>query len=259
MRLPIKAFRGGRSNRCILTVQRLCRNAPAICGPLLLYLQDKHFRVRHPERPLRGRLATARAHTTPPGLRGAGVGDAPPRWLAQPRGLSGNRRRARAERGKHEERGFLRAETGVDIVGEGGCGRWRGRGGRPVDPGVLPARQAFPRSSFLTAPGSWAVTHSLSSSRAPQPLGPQEGTIPIRLPGSVVNNKRVATALQSVAATGGWRVGFHSHWITDDWLLPAGVVQDWLAIIPDRNPTVFLASFFSSVNSWFSKPGLVFL
>lgn len=50
LRLPIKAFRGGRSNRCILTVQRLCRNAPAICGPLLLYLKDKHFRVRRPER-----------------------------------------------------------------------------------------------------------------------------------------------------------------------------------------------------------------
>lgn len=108
------------------------------------------------------RLATALAHMTPRGLRGTGIGAAPSRWLAQPRGLSGNRRRARKERGKHEERDFLRAETGVDIVGEGGCGRGQGVVGRWT-PGWLPACHAFPRSSVLCSgvPGSHAFRQLL--------------------------------------------------------------------------------------------------
>lgn len=148
MRLPIKALRGGRNNRCILTVQPL-RNAPAICGPLL-YQKDKHFRVR----PASEAGHCACAYDS--------AGAAPSRWLAQPRGLSGNRRRARKERGKHEERDFLRAETSVDIVGEGGCGRGQGVVGRWT-PGWLPACHAFPRSSFLCSgvPGSHAFRQLL--------------------------------------------------------------------------------------------------
>lgn len=208
--------------------------------------------------PPRVRLATALAHTTPGELRGAGIGDAPPRWLAQPRGLSeteGERGRnaGSMKKGASCERKQAWISSGKAGAKGGGAG-----GGRPVDTGVVPACHASPRSSCLTAQGSRAVTHSLSSSRASQPLGPQEGTISTRLPISVVDNKRVVTALPSIAATGGWRVCLHSHWVTDDWLLPAGVVQDWLAIMADRNSTVSFSSF-SSVNSWFSEPGLVFL
>lgn len=131
------------------------------------------------------RLATALARATPRVLPGAGVGvgDAPPPSRAPPRGLRGNRRRAREEGGKHEERGFLRAETGVDLVGEGGCGRWRGKGGSRA------ARLSRRRvSSVSRAPGQARISPS-----APQPLGPQEGTIPTRLPVSEVENKRVVT------------------------------------------------------------------
>lgn len=124
LRLPVKALRDGRSNRCMLTVQRHCRSAPASCGPLLRSRKNKHFRVRRRARPL-ALGWPLRVHARLPGrLPGTGVGDAPPPSLARPRGLSGNRRRAREERGKHEERGFLRAETGVDIVGEGGSRKW---------------------------------------------------------------------------------------------------------------------------------------
>lgn len=180
MRLPVKALRDGRSNRCMLTVQRHCRSAPASCGPLLRSRKNKHFRVRRRARPL-ALGWPLRVHARLPGrLPGTGVGDAPPPSLARPRGLSGNRRRAREERGKHEERGFLRAETGVDIVGEGGCGRWRGRGavGRWT-PGWVPACQAFPRSSFSVlrspgqsrspsaAPGSPPVSQVPAASRRP--------------------------------------------------------------------------------------------
>lgn len=50
LRLPVKTFRVGRSNRCILTVHRLRRNAPAMCDPLLLPEKEEHFRVTHRER-----------------------------------------------------------------------------------------------------------------------------------------------------------------------------------------------------------------
>lgn len=117
LRLPVKAFRDGRSNRCMLTVHRLRWNAPAMSAPLLLPGKEEHIRVRHRER------------ANPPPTTGGWLLRLRLRlYVAQPRGLSGNRRRAREEGGKHEERGFLWAETGMDTVGEGGCGRQRSRG-----------------------------------------------------------------------------------------------------------------------------------
>lgn len=213
-RLPIKAFRGGRSNRCIMTVHRQRRNAPAICGPLRRYGPQRHFRVRHRERfpppPPRARLATALAPTTLWGLPGAGVGGAPARSLAQPRGLGGNRRRARGDRGKHEEGHFLRAETGVDDVGEGGCGRRRACGWAAGRRGVGPGPSGSPAVGLPAAPGSrsslsssWTpASRSLPSSLgSPQPPGPPGGTRPTRLLVAGVEDDRVATALQPVAAS----------------------------------------------------------
>lgn len=131
----------------------------------------------------RPRLATALAPTT---LRGAGVGNAPLPWLVQPRGLRGNRRRAREEGGKHEERGFLRAETGVDAVGEGGCGRRRGRGwcagstpGGFLSFSWVPGSDASRESPrFLGVPAGHTFPQVPPNS--PKPIGPQEGTY--RLP-----------------------------------------------------------------------------
>lgn len=129
----------------MLTVHRLRRNAPAMCSPLLLPGKEEHIRVRHRESApthhhRRGRLATALARTI---LRREDVGNAPPLW---------KRRRAREEGGKHEERGFLRAETGMDAVGEGGCGRQRGRGWCAGQPRV---GSSAPRGSqTVTLPAS---------------------------------------------------------------------------------------------------------
>jgi hypothetical protein len=79
--LCIKAFKGGKSNRCILTTAHPYHpHTKRSAFSSLHYRKEKHFRVRQREHGFHGKLVTALAPAT--GLRG---------------GCGGRERRGRAE------------------------------------------------------------------------------------------------------------------------------------------------------------------
>lgn len=160
--LPSKAFKGVKSNRCILyTVPSNHLQPPVLCGPLSPPPTEEAL-PGHTNEPLlfgrQGRAVTApapvsglsrgllgRGRRGRAGMRAAGRTRPSGRAPWNPDSLSGNRRRTREERVEHEEAGgLLRAEASADTIREGGCERWRAGGGGRLCCGVRVGRGFWP-------------------------------------------------------------------------------------------------------------------